>query len=41
MRSDDLAIEGVPKQARTGLLQDDARRDIDRLKATIKAGGSK
>lgn len=40
--ADVLEIEGVPKQAKEGLLYNQAvRRDFDDLKATIKAGGNK
>lgn len=42
MVSDVLEIEGAPKQTKTGLLfQDDVRRELDSLKATIKTGGKK
>ncbi|MHB1124068.1 MAG: hypothetical protein ACYC0T_15310 [Ramlibacter sp.] len=38
--ADVLEMEGVPHQAKAGLLLDQAvRRDFDALKATIKAGG--
>jgi len=38
--ADVLDMESVPKQARSGLLfQEGVRKDLDTLKATIKAGG--
>jgi hypothetical protein len=40
--SDVLEIDGAPKQVKKGLLfQEDVRRDLDSLKATIKTGGRK
>lgn len=38
--ADVLEMEGVPRQAKSGLLfQEGVRQDLDVLKATIKAGG--